>query len=155
MLARETTELRFKQAVNWDIDALCTDFATWMTADSAQPAATSRVGVLSSMQCQLLLCRYLNGDLCTYLPLLVRTSSLLYNRQDSSHPRYTYEQLSSARSLLGNELLKHLKTALKPTSLSKNSKQQLEVLFMVVFGTIIAVIYTCNTELEEARVELI
>ena len=155
MLAQERTELLFKEVVHWDVSALCTDFATWMTADNAHPAATSRVGVLSSMQCQRLLCRYLDDDLCIYLPLLVRTSSLLYNRQDSPHPCYTNEHLSSARSLLGNELLKNLETALKPTSLSKNSKQQLEVLFMVVFGTIIAVVYTCNTDSEGARVELI
>ena len=155
MLAREKIELRFKEEVHWDVDALCINFATWMTADNAQPAATSRVGVLSSMQCQRLLCRYLDNDLCIYLPLLVRTSSLLYNLQDSPHPCYTYEHLSSARSLLGNELLKNLETALKPTALSKNSKQQLEVLFMVVFGTIIAVVYMCNTESEGARVELI
>ncbi|KAK0506900.1 hypothetical protein JMJ35_010600 [Cladonia borealis] len=155
MLAQERTELRCKEVVHWDVSALCTDFATWMTADNAQPAATSRVGVLSSMQCQRLLCRYLDDDLCIYLPLLVRTSSLLYNRQDSPHPCYTNEHLSSARSLLGNELLKNLETALKPTALSKNSKQQLEVLFIVVFGTIIAVIYTCNTDSEGARVELI
>ena len=155
MLAQERTELHFKEVVHWDVSALCTDFATWMTADNAQPAATSRVGVLSSMQCQRLLCRYLDDDLCIHLPLLVRTSSLLYNRQDSPHPCYTNEHLSSARSLLGNELLKNLETALKPTSLSKNSKQQLEVLFMVVFGTIIAVVYTCNTDSEGARDELI
>ena len=106
MLAREGTELHLKEVVHWDVDALCTDFATWVTADNTQPAATSRVGVLSSTQCQRLLCRYLNDDLSTYLPLPVRTSSLLYNRQDSPHPRYTYEHLSSARSVLGNELLK-------------------------------------------------
>ena len=155
MLAREETELRFKEVIHWDVDALCTDFATWMTADNTQPATTSRVGVLSSTQCQRLLCRYLNNDLSTYLPLLVRTSSLLYNRQDLPHPRYTYEHLSSARSVLGNELLKYLETAMKLTSLSKKSKQQLAVLFIVVFGTIIAVVYICNTDSEEARVELI
>ena len=155
MLAQDRTELRFKEVVHWDVDALCTDFATWMTADTTQPVATSRVGLLSSMQCQKLLFGYLNDDLCKYLPLLVRTSSLLYNRQDSPHPCYTYEQLSSARSLLGNELLINLETALKPIALSKKSKQQLEALFLVVLGTIIAVVYTCNTDSEGARVELI
>ena len=155
MLARDKTELRFKEVVHWDVDALCTDFATWMTADTTQPVATSRVGVLSSMQCQKLLFGYLNDDLCKYLPLLVRTSSLLYNRQDSPHPCYTYEQLSSARSLLGNELLINLETALKPIALSKKSKQQLEALFLIVFGTIIAVVYTCNTDSEGTRIKLI
>ncbi|KAL8836463.1 MAG: hypothetical protein Q9170_002896 [Blastenia crenularia] len=93
--------------------------------------------------------------MCTCLPLLVKTSSLLYNRQASPHPRYTYEDLSSARSIFGIESLKHLETALKPTSLSENSKQQLEVLFMVVLGAIIAVTYTSTANCEEARLELV
>ena len=155
MLAQDKTELHFEEAIHWDIDVLCKDFAAWMTADNDQPATISRVGVLSSMQCQRLFCRYSNDDMCTYLPLLVLSSSLLYNRQGPPHPRYTYECLSSARSVLGNELLKHLETALKPASLSKMSKQQLEVIFMVVFGTIIAVVYSCKTGPEEARVELV
>ena len=137
----------------WDVDALCTDFAAWMTTENTEPAPTSRVGILSSPQCRNLLGHYINPGLSNYLIQLVKTSSLLYSRQSAPHPHYTHEQLSSARAVLGNEVLDCLEAALSPRSLSKNSKQQHESFFIVIFGAIIAVAYT--REIEQTQTELI
>ena len=154
-LAQDDIELRFEAAMQWDVDALSEDFATWLSDDSGQPAATSRVGILSSTQCQSLLLEYSNDDVHTYLPLLVRSSSYLYDHQDSPDPHYTYAQLSSARSVLGIAVMKYLEADLRPISLSKKSKKQLETVFLIILGTIMAVTYTSVANHKKARLELL
>ena len=154
-LMQEHTELDFNHLVEWDIDALSTDFATWMAVDSVHPAATSRVGILSSAECQILLHEYLEEDLCTSFRLLIKVSSLLYNRKDRPHPHYELEQLDLIRSSIGAKLLTCLEMALKNTALAKASKEKLMSLFLVLLGAIIAVTYTTATGLEEARYELL
>ncbi len=155
VLMEEYTELHFNKLVQWDIDALSTDFATWMAADNVHPAATSRVGILSSIECQRLLHHYLDEDLCTNLRLLVKTSSLLYNRKDSPHPHYGREQLNLIRYSVGASILKSLEAALKSTALAEASKEKLKGLFLVLLGVIIAITYTTTTDSEEARYELL
>ena len=151
----ERTELLFDNLIQWDIDALSTDFAIWLAADNVYPAATSRVGILSSIECQRLLHYYLDDDLCTNLRLLVKTSSLLYNREDSPHPYYGREQLILIRTSVGVKILKSLEAALKGTALAEASKEKLKGLFLVLLGVIIAITYTVTTDSEEARNELL
>lgn len=155
VLTKERTELQFNEPLQWDIDALSIDLATWMADDNVQPATTSRVGILSSMECQALLNNYLDEDLCINFGLLVKTASLLYNRKDSPHPQYDHEQLNSIRYSAGAKLLKNLEAALKCTALAQASKGKLMGLFSVLLGTIIAITYTLTTNFEEARHELL
>ena len=151
----EQTELHFDKSIHWDIDALSIDFATWMAADDRNPAATSRVGILSSVECQRILHHHLDEDICTNLRLLVKTSSLLFSREDSPHPYYDSGQLNIIRSLVGAKSLKSLEPALKSTALANASQDKLKGLFLVLFGMIIAVTYTNKTVYEEARHELL
>ena len=155
VLMEEHTELHFNKLIRWDIDALSTDFAIWLAADNVHPAAISRVGILSSIECQRLLHHYLDEDLCTNLRLLVKTSSLLYNRRDSPHPYYGREQLNLIRSSVGAKMLKSLEAALKSTTLAEASKEKLKGVFLVLLGVIIAITYTITTDSEEARYELL
>ena len=126
-----------------------------MAADDRNPAATSRVGILSSVECQRLLHHYLDEDICTNLRLLVKTSSLLFSREDSPHPCYDSGQLNIIRSSVGAKILKSLEPALKSTALANASQDKLKGLFLVLFGMIIAVTYTNKTVYEEARHELL
>ena len=155
MLMEEHTELDFNEAVHWDINALSTDFAAWMAVDNVHPAATSRVGILSSVECQGLLHRYLDEELCIQLRLLIKASSLLYNRKNCLHPHYDRERLALIRSTVGSQFLTNLETALKSTALAKASKEKLMGLFLVLLGAIIAITYTTGTGSEEARCELL
>lgn len=155
MLLEEQTELHFDELIQWDIDALSIDFARWMAADDEDPAATSRVGILSSMECQKLLHHYLDEDLCRNLRLLVKTSSLLYSREDSPHPYCGSRQLSIIRSSVGAKILKSLESALKSTALADASQKKLKGLFLVLLGMIIAITYTNTTDDGEARHELL
>ena len=70
--------LEFKDFVKWDIEALSTDFAKWMTDDN-DAETISRVGVLSSRKCQSVLQAHLSEALCTDLRQLVKTASLSVN----------------------------------------------------------------------------
>lgn len=155
LLINERIELDFNELVKWDIDALSIDFATWMAVDNVSPAATSRVGILSSVECQGLLLKYLHEDLCTSFRLLIKASSLLYNHKDHPHPHYDHEQLNLIRSSAGARLLVSLETALKNTALAKASKEKLMSLFLVLLGAIIAITYTPATGFGEARYELL
>ena len=150
-LSSESTKLLFNDSITSDLEILCTEFAAWMSTDSTAPASTSRVGILSSTQCQRLLYTYRGDDLCTNLALLVKISSLLYKRENAAHPHYTYRQLSSARDVLGKTLLARLQQALRPLSLSKNSREQHEVLFIIILGVVISVAYTHRSNSEDAR----
>ncbi|KAL8823162.1 MAG: hypothetical protein Q9191_006119 [Dirinaria sp. TL-2023a] len=155
LLISEHIELDFNELVKWDIDALSIDFATWMAVDNVSSAATSRVGILSSVECQGLLLKYLDDDLCTSFRLLIKASSLLYNHTDHPHPQYDHEQLDLIRASAGAKLLVSLETALKNTVLAKASKEKLMSLFLVLLGAIIAITYTPATGFEEARYELL
>ena len=151
----EKIELHFIEVVQWDLDALSTDFARWMTDDNTQPAATSRVGILSSGKCRELLHGYLGDDLSRNFILLVKASSVLYNTKESLHPWLTRKDLESVRALVGTQLLRCLEAALKTTALARASKERLAALFLVLFGAIVSITYTNMTHLGEARYELI
>ena len=151
----ERTELRFDAVIQWDIDTLTTDFATWMAADNDRPAATSRVGILSSIECQNVLHHYLDENLCVSLRLLVKITSLLYNQKDSPHPCYGREQLNLVRISVGVQVLRGLEIALKMTALTRASREKLKGVFVVLFGAIIATTYADTIGFEEARLELL
>ncbi|KAL9608518.1 MAG: hypothetical protein Q9167_006657 [Letrouitia subvulpina] len=151
VLMEEHTELQFSEVIQWDINALSTDFSTWMITDDVHPVATSRVGIFSRADCQDLLRSYLSDDLCINFRLLVKISSLIYNGNESPHPYFDRERLILMRSLVGTRLLKSLEATLKSSILTKASREQLTGLFMVLLGVIIAVSYTVTISTEEAR----
>ncbi|CAO1599567.1 hypothetical protein XANCAGTX0491_003289 [Xanthoria calcicola] len=155
VLLEEPTELRFDGDVQWDVHALSADFTTWMTDEDGLTTATSRVGILSDTEFQQILQQYLADDVCMHLRLLVKISTLLYNRQENPHPRLTPHQLIQMRSTIGIRLLQSLEAALKRTALQAASKDKLEGLFLVVVGVIIATKYTSMNGHEEARHELL
>lgn len=155
VLLEEPTELRFDGDVQWDVHALSADFATWMTNEDGLTTATSRVGILSDTEFQQIPQQYLADDVCMHLRLLVKISTLLYNRQEDPHPRLTPHQLIQMRSTTGIRLLQSLEAALKHTALQAASKDKLEGLFLVVVGVIIATKYTSMNGHEEARHELL
>ena len=148
-LLAEPTQLLFRGLIQWNIEALSQDFTEWLTMDEAHPPATSKVGMLSSVECQEILQQNLSEHICTNLRLLVKTSSLLYNCGDLPHPHYSYEQITIMRQTVGANLLKSLEIALKNEALAQASRAQLLSLFIVLSGAIIAVRYTIPVSSED------
>lgn len=54
-------------------------------------------------------------------------------------------ELQQIGAIAGQKILSALDYKLRPQNLAKSSKQDLEALFLVVFGTILAVGYTAPT----------
>ena len=122
ILVEEDIELHFQEPVQCDINDLSIDFAGWLATAQIRPNATSRVGILSSLQCQQTLHQHLDRELCTDFKLLVKASSLLFNRELDPNPLCSREELNTIRCLVGSRLLSGLETALKKSSLTQASK---------------------------------
>jgi hypothetical protein len=129
--------------VSWDINAISLDFARWMSAQHMILASTSRVGILSSFTLTRLLSALIPGDLGPNIRLFIETSSALYNQGLQTHyAGVDATDLCQVRSFTGNKVLEDLEKALNNTALAKASLTKLKALFIILFGTIIAVGYS-------------
>ena len=138
-------QLAFESEVWWDLDALTFDSACWMSHQNSEPASTSRVGILSSSKIEHLLENLVDRGLRRAFKLLTESSSVLYNHDgdtDVYWKSYSLTDLANVRSIAGTLVVQHLERALKNLALAKYSLRELKALFLIVFGTIIAVGYS-------------
>ena len=161
-MAVDDVQLKFRDVIHWNVDVISQDFAQWLAADNANPPATSRVAILSSMDCQRMLQPHLSSDLYINLRLLIKTSSLLVGTTKTPHPIYSRELLNTLRCSVGAKLLRNLEEALKVSALARASKAKLMGLFLALLGSVISVAYTrtqdcpmVQTDLEDARRSLL
>lgn len=116
-----------------------------MSNQNSEPASTSRVGILSSSKLEHLLDNLVDKGLRRAFKLLIESSSVLYNHDgdtDFYWKSYSLADLANIRSIAGTLVLQHLERALKNLALAKYSLRELKALFLIVFGTIIAVGYS-------------
>jgi hypothetical protein len=141
-IAPQPVELDFEAYVKWDIEDLSRGWAHRMINNTNVPQ-TSAVGVMSSIQLQHLLNKWIPDVVCAQFRLLVYTSSLMYNlgRKESSFG-CTWSELRMTQSQAGNALIQNLEKLLRPCDLAKAYPEKLRVLFLILFGTILAVGYS-------------
>ena len=135
--------LDFETLVPWSLGGLTKDFSDWIQQDQ-EISEISKTGVLSSPRFQKLLARTIGEELSHSLALLVCITSIIFNKgQHTSYIRFPSKDLRIIRARAAKGVLQHLEKALKPAALEKaaRSRAQLEALFMLVFGTIIAAGY--------------
>ena len=138
-------QLAFESEVLWDLDAMVSDFAGWMSQKHALPASTSRVGILSSANFTRLVRPIADEDLIRTFRLLVESSSVLYNydgQLDIHWKDYCQDDLKSIRPFAGTSVLRQLERILSNVALAETSLKELKALFLILFGTIIAVGYS-------------
>ena len=138
-------DLAFESEVLWDLDAMVSEFAGWMSQKHAVPASTSRVGILSSPKFTSLLRPIANEDLIRTFRLLVESSSVLYNYQgqlDIFWNDYCEDDLESIHCFAGTSVLRQLERTLSNVALAETSLREMKALFLILFGTIIAVGYS-------------
>ena len=138
-------QLAFESEVQWDLDVMVSEFAGWMSQKHALPASTSRVGILSSGKLTQLVRPIADEDLIRTFRLLVESSSVLYNydgQPDISWNDYYQDDLENIRSYAGTSVLRHLERILSNIALAKTSLKEMKALFLILFGTIIAVGYS-------------
>ncbi|KAL2038935.1 hypothetical protein N7G274_008275 [Stereocaulon virgatum] len=137
--------LAFDSEVWWDLDGLAFEFAHWMSCQGTTPASTSRVGILSSAKLEHLLHNLVDRGLTRAFKLLSESSSVLYNHEgdtDMHWKSYTTSELLGFRSYAGTLVLQHLERLLSRSNLDMASLRELKALFLIIFGTIIAVGYS-------------
>ncbi len=138
-------KLAFESEILWDLDAMVSEFAGWMSHKHSLPASTSRVGILSSAKFAHLVSTLADEDLLRTFRLLVESSSVLYNYEgqpDIYWRDYPMNILKSIRSFAGTSVLRHLERVLSNKALAETSLKKLKALFLIIFGTIIAVGYS-------------
>ena len=133
-------QLDARSEVSWDIDAISLNFAQWMSIQHLTPASTSRVRILSSFTLPRLLSTLFPGNLGRSVRLFVETSSALNNGCFQVHyAGYHLTDLWRIGSFIGNKVLEDLEKALSSIALAKVFLMELKALFVVFFGTNIAV----------------
>ena len=138
-------QLAFDSEVCWDLDSICFEFACWISHEHSGPASTSRVGILSSAKFEILLDNIISRDLRRAFRILSETSSVLYNHEGDTNllwKGYSPAALTTFRSFAGTLVLQHLEKALNNHALARYSLRELKVMFLIIFGTIIAVGYS-------------
>jgi hypothetical protein len=98
---------------------------------------------MSSFQFRDLLKNWLPDTLCEQFRLMVYTSSLLYNLGNGvSYSGITPLEFRMTLSKAGTALLESLEKLLRPAHLAKALPENKRAIFLVLFGTILAVGYS-------------
>ena len=101
------------------------------------------MGILSSYRFKQLLQERLSENLASALRLLCEASSVLYNIGfQKAYAGRTAQDLARIQSYAGCRVLGLLEAVLSKNSLSKMTLGNLKAIFLVLFGTILAVGYT-------------
>jgi hypothetical protein len=145
VLAETPVTLEFASQMTWEIDSFTSDIFTWL--DSGEAANTSKVGSMSSPQFQDLIKPQVGHDVSFTFRLMIYAISLA-RTQKCSDTKYQLStpDLQKIGALAGKRCLKYLDNTLTALSLAKifkdkDSKEKLQALFLLAFGTILAVGY--------------
>ena len=116
------------------------DFVEWL--NSPQPSTTSKVGILSSPLFLDLLKSSTELDSRLNFQRMIYAASLAYN-QSTAPGNHTLcvSELHQISSIAGQDILRLLDQKLRPDSLRSSTSETLQSLFLLLFGTILAVGY--------------
>lgn len=136
-----TISLDFASQVTWDLGALVNDIVDWL--NDPMVSVTSKVGTLSSPQFLDLIKPSIKENTRINFQRMIYAISLAYTQPTApDRDDLSIEELHQIGSVAGHGLLKELDERLKPQSLNDCSGDDLRALFLLVFGTILAVGYT-------------
>jgi hypothetical protein len=140
-LASSIISLDFDTQMIWNLEHLVGDVANWFKDPSG--STTSKVGILSSLQFLQLLEPIFDEDLRIGFQRMIYAISLAYTQH--AHPakhKFSIPELYQIGSLAGHSFLKALDHKLKVESLKRCSHDEIRALFLLVFGSILAIGYT-------------
>lgn len=136
----------YKSMVDWTVDGLfahCWLWASNICSDASIVTPYSRSWAFSAVGTETFLSTLTSKDMCHGLRLLVEVSTLLYNwGSDPGFPARYSTHLHSIQSFTGSKLIQAFKKPLTPVRLANSSLPQLQGLFFLLFGAIIAVSHT-------------
>ncbi|PQE25322.1 zn 2cys6 transcription factor protein [Rutstroemia sp. NJR-2017a BBW] len=154
-VAFDTITLGFASSVDWNLDSLANDVVQWL--NNLSESQTSKVGILSSPTFLNIVnsCGFGDAGFGAAFQKVIYTETLIYTNghgwSRSILTGLTLEDLKMIGALSGQKWLELLEKQLKPHILASRTKEQLQLLFLLVFGTILAVGYTGPFEFESLQ----
>ena len=133
----------FAPQIDWNLHDIASNCADWICEGAADPNSNSRAWMLSSVVVESLLSGILTRDLCKALRVTVGTSFIIYDRGDYPSPNHlSSSYLWIIRAFAGSQVLRKLDAVLNTGKIAKASIDELKAIFLLLFGTVIAVGYT-------------
>jgi len=139
-LRSSPVQLAFVDYVRWEISAFTAECARWI----ADPDLTniSQVGAMSSPQFQSMIKSSVGEAISNDFQSMIYAISLAHTQQETGEKHmYTTLELQRIGSLAGERLLCFLEKMLTAQSLGKLSRNDLQVLFLMTVGTLLAIGY--------------
>ena len=133
--------LDFASKITWDLEVLVNDVVDWLNDLSV--SYTSKVGTLSSHHFLELVKPSVGETISTDFQQMIYAVSLAYTQPTASgKDPLSISELLQVGSLAGHKFLKSLDKKLEAQSLNDCSRADLQALFLLVIGTILAIGYT-------------
>ncbi|KAN0089708.1 hypothetical protein V8E51_019968 [Hyaloscypha variabilis] len=140
VLRSTPVRLGFEDRVTWEIGPFTEECARWISDPGL--SNTSQVGAMSLPQFQTLIKASMGEAASNDFQSMIYTISLAHIRTTTGvKHKYTALELRRIGSLAGERLLSFLETRLTAQSLTSLSRNELQVLFLMIVGTILAIGY--------------
>jgi hypothetical protein len=147
-LALRTITLSFRSQITWTLPALVLELVEWL--NNPQLSTTSKVGLLSSPSFLDLVEPYVGAEISISFQRMLYAESLAYTQPTSDEKHHlSVPELQQIGAIAGHNVLNFLYLKLNSDSLRSSSKHDLEAVFLLLVGTILAVGYSYpNTSAE-------
>ncbi|PMD33109.1 hypothetical protein L207DRAFT_639814 [Hyaloscypha variabilis F] len=140
VLRSTPVQLGFLDHLTWEIDPFTEECARWISDPDLNNIC--QVGVMSSLQFQTLIKASVGEAASNDFQSMIYAISLAHTQpKTGAKHMYTALELQGIGSLGGERLLSFLEKRLTAQSLGTLSKNELQVLFLMIVGTILAIGY--------------
>jgi hypothetical protein len=139
-----SVELAFAEHVKWDVGSFAETCAKWIS--NPDMTGISQVGAMSSPQFQNLITPLVGDAISREFRCMVYAMSLAHTQQGATKKQqYTLLELQIMGLTAGEQFLPFLERQLSPQSLANRSRYELQVIFLMIVGTILAIGYARPT----------
>jgi hypothetical protein len=143
MLAFGSIVLESASEITWDLSTIVDDVAAWLNNTKVSPS--SKVGILSSPNFMELIKPCVGHDTMLSFQRMLYSQSLAYLRLATEDKyRINVLELRQIGAITGQGFLKFLDSKLRPQSLASCAKEEIQTLYLLVIGTVLAVGYSSS-----------
>ncbi|KAH8748730.1 hypothetical protein F5882DRAFT_386889 [Hyaloscypha sp. PMI_1271] len=143
MLAFGSIILESASEITWNLSTIVDDVAAWLNNTKVSPS--SKVGILSSPNFMELIKPCVGHDTMLSFQRMLYSQSLAYLRLATEDKyRINVLELRQIGAITGQGFLKFLDSKLRPQSLASCAKEEIQTLYLLVIGTVLAVGYSSS-----------
>ncbi|TRX89485.1 hypothetical protein FHL15_009654 [Xylaria flabelliformis] len=133
--------------VTWTLRSIMGDITEFIRPAATKP--TSKVGVLCSPNFVGLIQNYISHGAASLFQSMLYGMSFSYVHSLRTMDTISVPMLQSLGAQAGHQILRYLNIELKPQQLSKSSLEKRQVLFLLVFGAILAIRYARRADMSQ------